>query len=43
MIKRRTLIAVGALAAVGLGLSGCASGGSGQSDGKQTVSLLVPT
>ncbi len=42
MIKRRTMIAVGALAAVGLGLSGCAAGGAGEGDGgKQTVSLLV--
>ena len=41
MISRRTMIAVGALAAAGLALSGCAAGNSGQSDGKTTVSLLV--
>lgn len=42
MINRRTVIAVGALAALGLGLSGCATGATGgDTGGKQTVSLLV--
>lgn len=42
MIGRRTMIAVGTLAVVGLGLGGCAaSSGDGDAGGKQTVSLLV--
>ncbi|WP_226654221.1 ABC transporter substrate-binding protein [Leifsonia sp. LS1] len=41
MISRRTMIAVGALAAAALGLSGCAAGGTAESGGTQTVSLLV--
>ena len=39
--RRRIMIAVGALAAVGLALSGCAAGGSDAGGGKAKVSLLV--